>query len=389
MSSPWDVLGVEPGCSPEDLRKAYAKQLKLHRPDVDPEGFRRIRDAYEFLRDRVAHVRPHARRVPRAPRTLVDLHRVLDVLQRPPAGDGTAPEPQPPQRARERGKPRRAPLEHRIDLALAKARSRGRAAHELRILQLLAEAWRKGDERAPSLEQLLLYQLSRQDPILRTLLRPEDALRAIERGNAALPVRVLEAHVAARDFDAVQILMMALETTAERASGPVLAHVLVAGARVLALPDVYRAERLANLAFRELAGTSRERFEDLELWIQAGKQARAITDAERLQIGWVLLVDGVRSDGPEVAAVLPIFDKLEGTKPTLANLFAQRFPDHAERVSRMSARTARKFGRKGTTAKKRPSTKPPRNWPPFWVVFWFVWIVVSLLPRLLKSVQDN
>lgn len=49
--SPWEVLGLgrEEAADPAAVKRAYARLLKVHRPDRDPEGFRRIRDAYEAL----------------------------------------------------------------------------------------------------------------------------------------------------------------------------------------------------------------------------------------------------------------------------------------------------------------------------------------------------
>jgi len=53
---PWQVLGLR-----EDevgdatvVKRAYVRLLKQHRPDRDPEGFRRIRDAYETLTAQLA-----------------------------------------------------------------------------------------------------------------------------------------------------------------------------------------------------------------------------------------------------------------------------------------------------------------------------------------------
>ncbi len=48
MSNSWEILGLDQdSASEKDAKKAYARLLKLHRPDQDPEGFRRVRDAYE------------------------------------------------------------------------------------------------------------------------------------------------------------------------------------------------------------------------------------------------------------------------------------------------------------------------------------------------------
>ncbi len=56
--TPWEVLGLEDGESDRAvIRSAYVVKLRAHRPDEDPEGFRRVRDAYEFLKSYADHRR--------------------------------------------------------------------------------------------------------------------------------------------------------------------------------------------------------------------------------------------------------------------------------------------------------------------------------------------
>lgn len=43
----WEVLGIEPTSDLRALKRAYAKKLKRHKPDQDPEGFKQLRSAYE------------------------------------------------------------------------------------------------------------------------------------------------------------------------------------------------------------------------------------------------------------------------------------------------------------------------------------------------------
>lgn len=43
----WTVLGIERFSDKKSIKIAYAKQLKLHRPDDDPEGFQQLHRAYK------------------------------------------------------------------------------------------------------------------------------------------------------------------------------------------------------------------------------------------------------------------------------------------------------------------------------------------------------
>lgn len=49
--SPFAVLGVTPSASDREIRSAYFVALRQHPPESDPEGFKRVRKAYEALKD--------------------------------------------------------------------------------------------------------------------------------------------------------------------------------------------------------------------------------------------------------------------------------------------------------------------------------------------------
>lgn len=44
------ALGVSISATPEEVRRAYLRAVKQHRPETDPEGFARVRDAFELLK---------------------------------------------------------------------------------------------------------------------------------------------------------------------------------------------------------------------------------------------------------------------------------------------------------------------------------------------------
>jgi curved DNA-binding protein CbpA len=49
--NPYDVLGLARDASAEELKRAYFTQVRANPPERNPEQFKRIRAAYERLRD--------------------------------------------------------------------------------------------------------------------------------------------------------------------------------------------------------------------------------------------------------------------------------------------------------------------------------------------------
>jgi curved DNA-binding protein CbpA len=49
--SPYAVLGIHRNASPEEVKRAYFSLIRKHPPEKDPQGFKRIRLAYDSLRD--------------------------------------------------------------------------------------------------------------------------------------------------------------------------------------------------------------------------------------------------------------------------------------------------------------------------------------------------
>jgi len=51
-STPYEILGIPETASPEEIRQAYLRKVRLSPPEKDPEGFKEIRKAYGLLEDR-------------------------------------------------------------------------------------------------------------------------------------------------------------------------------------------------------------------------------------------------------------------------------------------------------------------------------------------------
>lgn len=44
---PFEVLGIDRGTTPQDVRRAYVRLIRVYRPDRSPDEFQRVREAYE------------------------------------------------------------------------------------------------------------------------------------------------------------------------------------------------------------------------------------------------------------------------------------------------------------------------------------------------------
>lgn len=57
----WELLGIEPTNDVTTIKRAYAKKLKVYHPEEDPEGYQKLREAYDYavqLAKRQAAVEP-------------------------------------------------------------------------------------------------------------------------------------------------------------------------------------------------------------------------------------------------------------------------------------------------------------------------------------------
>ncbi|MGB1238238.1 MAG: J domain-containing protein, partial [Pseudomonadales bacterium] len=79
----WNTLGIAATQDLEAIKKAYRKQLRLHHPEEDPEGFAKLRKAYEDAQN-AARAKPHPapERDPITPPQTLQLSSLLSDTQR-------------------------------------------------------------------------------------------------------------------------------------------------------------------------------------------------------------------------------------------------------------------------------------------------------------------
>lgn len=56
MTMPFEILDIEESADDEQIKKAYLAKVRQHPPERDPEGFRRVRAAYEAIKSRKARM---------------------------------------------------------------------------------------------------------------------------------------------------------------------------------------------------------------------------------------------------------------------------------------------------------------------------------------------
>ncbi len=352
MRSAWQVLGIEPGSSFEQIRQAYARLLKQHRPDVDPEGFRRVRDAYELLRDQAESHRSGAGQ------------GVSAIFEPAMPARPSAPEPSSPKSPRRASRASRPSFGRRMRSALQRARRDERS--ERRVSQVLVAAFRRGNGHDGATLRLLLEELARPSSAVRHLLLPADAIAAADRGQAALPASLVKAHLQAGDLEALQALVDALAAAA-RAHDPERAQSFLEVAPYIALFAPIVAELLYDAAFRALPGGASGGLRELDELIHAGKEIRRLSNGERLRFARVLAVDVDGADS-DVEFVITRLAQLRGAAPLVVTMFVTRFPEHGPRVRALKV-TGRRVARGG---KQR---------------LFSIWMVLALLGFLGKFVQ--
>ncbi len=97
MADPWSILGLRSDTADEkQVRSAYARLLKVHRPDQDPEGFQRLRSAYEQALEWLQFRAASEEEPPNDTKEWEPEEKTPAVLESAPADSDPAPAPPSP-----------------------------------------------------------------------------------------------------------------------------------------------------------------------------------------------------------------------------------------------------------------------------------------------------
>lgn len=395
VSSPWQVLGLAPGSSVAEVKKAYARLLRQHRPDQDPVGFRRLRDAYEVAVRMAEHgvVWSNDEHEP-ADDTDSDSSPAPDASPREADADHAPPPspdfdfvPPPPSRRRSEGTPRVAPARPRalaapLQRALARVRDVPHPQREQRLLRLLVDLL----QRRPhdfELAEIAHAELGRPGGTLRQLLVPEPSWAQWMVDGVPLGRALLLAHLAAGDLARLYAAVDAIERSLEASAEPMVLAAASDAARTIAMLDPRRAERITDRVFQKAPAGMRGMFGDADAWVQAGLQVRQHNLREDLHeqlpnLVLALCDPRIADDEPRARRALQ-FAVGAARSPEVAALVAERFPTAWPQYEP-------KWRRNRASRTKRPQQQKRRGFRWYLVV---IWLVLTTLGAIVKATRSD
>ena len=352
MSSPWDVLGLDPATvDAASLRRAYATLVKRHRPDKDPGRFQEIREAYEQAQRLLAH-----RDATGAPLEELEVFDVegsrvigrrwtpeLEESEEEPC-DPVRPEPEAPEAAG-------------IVEAFATARRAGDEVEMARILAAARPYWIGAPEQQAWFLGLVVEAPELYAAAVGDEAAGRDAVLAARHDAVFLANALLALWAAGGAWTAVtrvaDRLLEATDASADSGVGVALAQ--AACARALALGDPPRARRLVDEAYQRLPPELRDAMlHEAEVRLCMADELRELEDADRQRLAQVLAA-GV-SD-PRSEAFLAVYNALHAVPRESVTwaVLGERHPGTARAV-RKSQRVAGEQAEKGARRDRRSNT---------------------------------
>ena len=238
-NSPWQILGLEEStASEQEIKRAYAKLLRVHRPDVDPEGFQRIQAAYKSAMAWIASRN--------APEELIPLELAM---VSPPlaAAEAAVPAPQ-------------------LSPAFLDAQSRLKTAADERnlpelkeVLELFRPLIREDTDCKMAWGRLLETTFNADVETLANLLPPAGVIRLVEAEQSSLAERIMAVW---HDQGRIDLLAQMASSIVKRPGAFPYVEQTLTCARLgilLAFRRPTLAEQLANTVFPQLPpGNARE-----------------------------------------------------------------------------------------------------------------------------------
>lgn len=399
--SPWDVLGLAQGCRDKvAIKRGYAAALRQHRPDQDPVGFQRVRQAYEFLL-RLADLPASDD----APLPQADEDAAVPAVSSSPAAplsaariSAASPDPVPWQEAEPSAASVAAlPPAVPTPVAPASAESGSSATSALpapetvpetresaQILADLHARFRADELDVGSWSQAVL----RLAPTELIVASVDDALllHELDRGGDAITGMCLRTWHQGGAWSRLQEFAGAFAAAQANLCYLRPGRILAAVAGMLAIAEPLIAQDLLDAAFKERNQAGDERmFRQVEDQVRAGQSARGLPAEQRHLLASIIRDEAWDCDTSTPAA--------KGLLRSIA-LFRldSHLRQHLERtvpiVMKYAARTVSPRERRAARKAQAPM-RPARDSSSGSLPGWVVWIGIVLIIKLLAAVGSG
>ena len=235
MENPWAILGLDPAAATEkDVKVAYARLIRQYRPDADPEGFQRVRQAYDSV---LAQMKDPNREA------------MIELSSPVPHEEDTSPPVSLPPSVMEAQMMLKVALDTKDPLKI------GDASNELQKRCLDARPGFLGIE----LWNQALYQLFDGDvEKLVEVVRFGQLIEELRHGQAKVCHAVIGCWVDQKNWVQLQTLADCVEKEQASLANATAASVAVRLGLLFSFKQPHQAQRLAHLAYPNLSLDSRD-----------------------------------------------------------------------------------------------------------------------------------
>ena len=288
-SSPWTLLGLDPAtATPRDLQRAYARLLKIHRPDEDPEAFQRLHQAYQTAKARLEN----APRSPSAPdRPTAPLTIRLSPVAEPRLPEQPVPVSTPPLHQEQpipsyRAAPLPADILPPAFLEALSQFDQALASNTPTTTEAATDALFESNLRYPEttqfLDTALAQRFERSPGAIADALHAAYLVRLLEHGCSRLAESVIERLHETNQVAELRKIASEVSEKRARLANPAAAQCLMQLGIHLATTHIYTAEWLANTAYPHLSPTQQKRLEPrFNHQARFGHAFRTLSDEDR------------------------------------------------------------------------------------------------------------
>lgn len=377
---PWQILGLDKNTASErDVKRAYARLLKKHRPDDDPEGFKNLHRTYEqakaelrakafeettegsiisLLRNRTETVKVDSMS------TLSDRsENSMDQMGALSFVDSASDLPE----------------EIRLEIEELDKVSDSKDTDKVvgRTVSRLLDATKSNPLFLNYVDNYLAERFEELKPPLKKYFNADTFVRFLENDASNTAFRLAECYTQEENYNKLEEIGIRVKARLERLKNPDAAHFIAQLAGVIAITNYQRSKELGNFAYEHLPVDLRDwRLQSWDRWSKFGFAVRRLDLQDRVRWNYILRSGGKEIDWSE-RNYQRLLRRTGSASDESVRVLQPYLPAEAwERILQKSGRS--KF-------RKRQETEESFNW------FSLIWIffLLGIMGKYLGQCRES